>query len=71
MDGNLIEDAPAQLAFSAVRVPAGFHRIEWRERAPGVSVARWGPLFFALAVILILVRDRREGRTAIGSGKVL
>jgi hypothetical protein len=46
-------DAPvhtAQLAFSAVRIPAGAHRVEWREEAPGLEVSRWGPV----AALLIL-----------------
>lgn len=54
VDGHPAEDEPAQLAFSAVRVPAGRHRIEWRETLPGGRVTRVGPvlyLFFAVALI--------------------
>ncbi len=49
LDGRPVEPVPAQLAFSAVAVPAGRHRIEWRERLPGASVSRWGPALFVLA----------------------
>jgi hypothetical protein len=64
LDGKPVEDVPAQLAFSAVRVPAGRHRIEWRERIPGWTVSRWGPVLFALVLVGILALDpsrRRAG----------
>lgn len=48
VDGGEAEDAPAQLAFSAVRVPAGRHRIEWRERVPGGRISRFGPVLYIL-----------------------
>ncbi len=53
LDGNPVEDAPAQLAFSAVRVPAGRHTIDWRETVPGGRVSRWGPVLFLLAAPLL------------------
>jgi len=54
LDGLPVEDFPAQIAFSAVRVPAGRHTIEWRELVPGGSVSRWGPVLFGLAAALLL-----------------
>jgi hypothetical protein len=60
LDGNPVEDAPAQLAFSAVRVPAGRHTIDWRETVPGGQVSRWGPVLFVLLAAL-LWRSKRAG----------
>jgi hypothetical protein len=62
VDGKESEDAPAQLAFSAVRVPAGSHRIEWKEEVPGWKISRFGPALSALALVWLLRRDR--GRSA-------
>src|SRR6266508_1464514 len=61
LDGRPVEDSPAQLAFSAVRVPAGRHAIEWTELVPGLSVSRWGPALFVLAAVLLLRHKRSEG----------
>ena len=61
VDGRESEDAPAQLAFSAVRIPAGRHRIEWREEVPGWKISRFGPVLSALA-LLGLLRLGRDGR---------
>lgn len=49
VDGHDTEAVPAYLAFSAVPVPAGRHRIDWRERIPGITVSQWGPVLFLLA----------------------
>jgi hypothetical protein len=62
LDGRPVEPIPAQLAFSAVAVPAGRHSIEWRERLPGASVSRWGPALFLLAGALLL-RAGMKGAT--------
>jgi hypothetical protein len=51
VDGRAVEPVPAQLAFSAVPVPAGRHMIRWRERVPGGSVSLWGPVFFGLFAV--------------------
>ena len=53
VDGNPAEDAPAQLAFSAVRVPAGRHTIDWRETVPGGRLSRWGPVLFMLLAMVL------------------
>ena len=60
LDGASVDALPAQLAFSALRVPAGLHRIDWRELLPGSAVSRWGPVLFALFAVLLLVRRRRS-----------
>ncbi len=60
VDGVETEDVPAQLAFSAVRVPAGRHRIEWTEEVPGWKISRFGPVLSALAVLWLLLRRGRE-----------
>ena len=52
LDGRPVEAVPAQLAFSAVPVPAGPHRLVWDERVPGLAASVWGPVLF---------RDRRGG----------
>jgi hypothetical protein len=62
LDGNPVEDAPAQLAFSAIRVPAGRHTIDWREIVPGGRISRWGPALFVLAAAL-LWRSKRPGKS--------
>lgn len=60
VDGKESEDAPAQLAFSAVRVPAGRHRIDWSETVPGGRVSRFGPVLFALFAAGCLFAERRR-----------
>lgn len=53
LDGREVEPAPAQIAFSAVRVPAGTHRLEWEERVPGGRVSRWGPVLFGAIALML------------------
>lgn len=61
IDGREAETFPADLAFSAVRIPAGRHRLEWRERVPGLTVSRWGPVAFgAVAAGLWIAESRRR-----------
>ncbi|HZI66143.1 MAG TPA: hypothetical protein VFF17_06210, partial [Thermoanaerobaculia bacterium] len=62
LDGKPVEAFPAQVAFSAVPVPAGAHTIDWTEKIPGLEVSRYAPLLSSGLLILLLVRDRR-GRT--------
>ncbi|MDQ5856937.1 MAG: hypothetical protein M3542_01485 [Acidobacteriota bacterium] len=65
LDGKMVEPFPAQLAFSAVAIPAGRHTIDWTEEIPGLEVSRYGPLVAAGLLALLLIRDRRRtgGRT--------
>jgi hypothetical protein len=58
MDGREVPYVPAQLAFTAVPVPVGIHRFEWREEVPGWKVSRWGPPI-AAAIALLLLFFRR------------
>jgi hypothetical protein len=64
VDGSPAPAAPAQLAFSAVRLPAGAHRIEWREEVPGFAASRWGPALFLLGSAGLLVRQSARGSRA-------
>ena len=66
VDGRETEIFPAQLAFSAVPVPAGRHRIEWVEQAPGWGFARFGPALSVLGLLWIWQR-RSRGRETRGS----
>jgi hypothetical protein len=61
VDGRSVEDVPAQLAFSAVAVPSGRHRIDWRERVPGARASRWGPVMAGLIAAWLSVRATRRG----------
>jgi hypothetical protein len=58
LDGKPAPVHTAQLAFSAVRIPAGEHRVEWREEAPGLEVSRWGPVAALLILGAASVRRR-------------
>jgi hypothetical protein len=62
LDGAVTEDVPAQLAFSAVRVPAGQHRIDWKEEFPGWSISRFGPLLSVLTFLWIRQKSPRATR---------
>jgi hypothetical protein len=61
VDGRPVEPVPAQLAFTAVPVPAGRHSIQWEERLPAASVSRWGPVLFVLFAAGLLVSGRERG----------
>jgi hypothetical protein len=58
VDGRPVEDVPAQVAFSAVPIPPGRHRVDWQERVPGGSVSRWGPVVFVLLAVGLIARER-------------
>lgn len=60
IDGRPVESVPAQLAFSAVPLPAGRHTVEWTERLPGSEISLWGPAVFVLLMAGLLTRDRRS-----------
>ena len=64
LDGKPIACSPAQLAFSAVPVPAGRHSIVWQERVPGGRVSRFGPAFFLLAAVGLVLAERRAPAAA-------
>jgi hypothetical protein len=59
VDGRAATVVPAQLAFSAVAVPRGVHRVVWRERLAGGAFSRWGPALFVLFGALTLSRRRK------------
>ena len=59
VDGHPVSVIPAQLAFSAVAVPIGRHRIEWRETIPGIEGSRWGPALYGIVAIALLLKPRR------------
>jgi len=59
LDGRPVECVPAQLAFTAVVIPAGEHRVEWIEEVPGGRVSVVGPpLFFLTAAWIVLKKGR-------------
>jgi hypothetical protein len=61
LDGRPVEAQPAQLAFSAVPVPPGRHRLVWQERLPGLRLSIWGPaLFGMIAAALGVAHGRRR-----------
>ncbi len=64
LDGREVDYVPAQLAFSAVEVPVGRHRIEWEERVPGGDLSRWGPVGWLAFAATLLAASRSEGRSA-------
>ena len=59
IDGREAEAVPAYLAFSAVKIPAGVHRLDWREEVPGLRVSIWGPVLFSLVALFALFGPRR------------
>jgi hypothetical protein len=60
VDGRETETVPANLAFTAVAVPAGRHRVEWVEHLPGWDVSRFGPLLFGMIGAAAVVWSRRR-----------
>ncbi len=63
VDGRPVEAVPAQLAFSAVPIPAGSHKIDWLECVPGGEVSRFGPVLFALLAAAVAFRNSRARRS--------
>ena len=63
LDGTPVDAVPAQLAFCAVPIPPGRHRLSWEERVPGLWVSGWGPVLFGtIAAGLVVARARRRNR---------
>ena len=60
VDGARVEPVPAHLAFTAIPVAAGRHRIEWREEVPGWSWSALGPVAFLAVAAAGAVRRRRR-----------
>jgi hypothetical protein len=60
IDGRPVEVVPAQLAFCAVPIPAGRHRVEWDERLPGWELSRYGPVLFGMIALGLLVAPSRR-----------
>jgi hypothetical protein len=58
VDGRRADAVPAQLAFTAISLPAGDHRVLWREKIPGMPLSWIGPALFAVAAAVVLGRRR-------------
>jgi hypothetical protein len=51
VDGRAVDTFPAQLAFTAVALPAGDHLVQWHEEIPGIRFSWIGPALFAAAAV--------------------
>jgi len=60
LDGREVETVPANLAFTAVPIPAGRHRVEWEELLPGWRASRWGPVAYGIIALAAGVSGRRR-----------
>ena len=61
VDGREVEQVPAQIAFTAVPIPPGRHRVDWEETLPGGDVSRFGPVLGILGAAALLAAQRRRG----------
>jgi hypothetical protein len=61
VDGHPIDAVPADLAFSAIPVPAGRHSVDWREQLPGGNLSFGGPIAF-LGIAAMTLRRRTKGQ---------
>ena len=61
VDGRPVDPVPAQIAFTAVPIPAGAHLVSWREELPGAAYSWAGPVLFAGAAGALLRRGRHAG----------
>jgi hypothetical protein len=59
VDGLPVGSVPAQLAFTAIPIPAGEHRVDWREDVPGIWFSWIGPAVFAGTALLLFGRRPR------------
>ena len=64
VDGRAVDVFPADVAFSAIAVPAGKHRVEWQERVPGWDISRWGPALSLLGIAGIFALSARRKESA-------
>jgi hypothetical protein len=55
VDGVEVETVPANLAFTAVPIPPGHHRVDWHEEVPGWTLSRFGPLLYAAVLLAFAV----------------
>jgi hypothetical protein len=60
IDGREVDPVPAELAFSALPIAAGVHRVEWEELLPGWEASRFGPVLFSAVAVLVVVQRRRN-----------
>jgi hypothetical protein len=60
VDGREVEPVPAQIAFTAVPIPPGRHRVDWEETLPGGEVSRFGPVLGLLGAAGLLARQWRR-----------
>ncbi|HKF44394.1 MAG TPA: hypothetical protein VKG01_14930 [Thermoanaerobaculia bacterium] len=60
LDGREAPVFASQLAFSAMVVPAGTHRIDWRERVPGGAFSMWGPVLYLLLAGALALAEPRD-----------
>jgi len=58
VDGEEVETVPANLAFTAVPISPGRHRVSWHEQIPGWPVSRFGPLLYGAAALSLLAVTR-------------
>ena len=64
VDGENASAVPGQVAFSALSLKAGAHRIEWQEEVPGLKLSRWGPVLFALGAAGLLLASDKSPRNS-------
>ncbi len=65
IDGERVDPVPAQLAFSALPVPGGQHRVDWSEDLPGAPASWAGPVLFFGIGLLWTLRQRPLPRTDV------
>jgi hypothetical protein len=53
LDGGPIEVFPGHLAFSAVAIPPGRHRVDWAEDVPGLEISWLGPVAGGLIAVVL------------------
>ncbi len=58
LDGRRVRPVPAQIAFTALRIPPGRHLVDWREQLPGGGVSRWGPVLFLVTAAVWTIASR-------------